>query len=246
MFKKKITKQVLAIILIMIVAIAGISAIFIDYEAKVAGFTVIVGDIEIELTGEDDLYAATHLMPLDEYDFTRAVHNVGSNGAYIYATVTVPIDTVYLTTYDGTAMTSKLTQLFAYGTNNVAGVSDDWTLVTSGVYGNKRISSLGNTLRGASENYGVLDTTKRTVTYVYAYTGSNNGVLQVLGADQLTSNIFDVVKVADLDCMRQDYNVSETRGDLVIRAYGIQLSGVSESAGDLSTVWNIFGSAIEE
>ena len=246
MFKKKFTKQLLAIALTMLIAVVGISAIFIDFEAKEAGFTVIMGDIEIELTGVDDLYAATHIMPLEEYALTRAVHNTGSNSAYVYATVTIPVDTVYLTTYDGSQMTAKLTQLFSYGTaDGTAGVNEDWTLVTSGTYGRKSIQSLGTKLRNASEAYGVLDTNAKTVTYVYAYTGSDDEVLNSLTADRTTSNLFDVVKVADLDCMIREYDISETVGLVVVRAYAIQLSGVTESADKLGTVWSIFGAGIE-
>lgn len=242
---KSTTKKLLALALAMVIVVTGIGALFIDYEAKEAGFTVASGKIEIEMTGTDNLYRARKLTPLQEYQFTRAISNVGTNSAYVFMTVTIPIEQVYLTTYDGSVRTLEWTQLFTYGSAYGPGVNDGWTLVTSGTYGNKAITAINATqadhLRDATEEYGILDYSKKTITYIYAYTGINeDGTLRPLNPDVTTPNLFDVVKLGDVH-KHSSYSVEDRSGQLKLKGYGIQISNLPDGPDDIAAIWSILG-----
>lgn len=242
---KNTTKKWIALALAMMLVITGIGALFIDYEAKEAGFTVASGKIQIELTGTDELYKARKITPLYEYQFTRAISNVGTNPAYVFATVTIPFADVYLTTYDGTTPTLERTQLFTYGSAYGAGVNEGWTLVTSGTYGNKAITGINSTgadhLRNATEEYGILDLQNKTITYVYAFTGINtDGNLRPLNPDVTTPNLFDVVKLGDVS-KDLGHSIEEYTGRLYVKGYGIQTTSLPDGPDDIAAVWSILG-----
>lgn len=250
-------KRVLAAILVIalcITCLSGIGAYFTGSDVKSDGYTI--GQVEVEVLGDDNLYSAEKLTPNYEYEFARRVKNIGINDAYVFMAVTLPTDEVYLHDLDGvhTANQAALTQLFSYGTNGAAGVSSEWAPVTAGKFGNYDISAIDGQLVNKSGEYGAVRV-NNTVTYIYAYVGSGN-TLARLSADEETSAIFDTMKFANVSDTVADYNIENTAGKIVTQVYAIQADNVLEStlhegrnddgSDAINAVWAVLNNATND
>ena len=224
---KKVMAIVLALVMVVACVGAGIGAYFTGVDKK--SDTYVIGQIEVEIVGEDNLYSAENLTPNYEYAFERAVHNTGVNDAYVFMTITLPCDNVFLHNLEGnhTRRNAVLTQLFMYGTNGVMGVNDEWALVTEGKYGHNVIVGMEEYLYNYTEERGSLGN-DNTVTYVYAYVGDGD-TLARLAPDATTVALFDTMKFANVSDTEEQYNIEETAGQIVTRTYAIQADNVLES-----------------
>lgn len=250
-------KRVLAAILVIalcITCLSGIGAYFTGSDVKSDGYTI--GQVEVEVLGDDNLYSAEKLTPNYEYEFARRVKNIGINDAYVFMAVTLPTDEVYLHDLDGvhTANQAALTQLFSYGTNGAAGVSSEWAPVTAGKFGNYDISAIDGQLVNKSGEYGAVRV-NNTVTYIYAYVGDGD-TLARLSADEETSAIFDTMKFANVSDTVAQYNIEETAGQIKTQVYAIQADNVLEStlhegrnddgSDAINAVWAVLNNATND
>lgn len=247
---RKNFKKVVALGLALTMVIAGIGAYFTGTDKKSDSYTI--GQVEVELTGADNLYSVEKLTPREEYTFTRAVHNIGINDAYVFMTVTMPYEAANLhDEYGHTIFEDVDTQLFKYGTNGVAGVASQWKLVDAGKYADIDIEELaGSGIHELSDEFGAIDTVGETITYVYGYIGDNaDGSLKALSADETTEDLFDTVKFANV----ADWNMEATEGIIKTRAFAIQTLNVLETTymeGNnmdgsevVNTVWSVINNA---
>lgn len=224
---KRVAAVVLAIAL-GITSLVGIGAYSTGTDVKSDGYTI--GKVEVEVLGDNNLYSAEKLTPNHEYTFTRQVKNIGINDAYVFMSLTLPRDEVYLHNLDGSLVVDAAadTQLFAYGTNGVAGINSEWALVTAGEYGNYTIAELGNSVQASTETHGVVRD-NNTITYVFAYVG-NGSTLARLGADETTASLFDTMKLNNIsDANGQEYNIEATEGLIGTQVYAIQADNVKET-----------------
>ena len=205
--------------------------------------------VKIDLTQTaypgDSSSEVKNIMALSEVPKNPVIRNTGNSEAFAYLAVTIPVDTVALTTYDGSPSYSSLTQLFNYGYENSQGVRESWKLVEEGYFGSTKIIPVSNVLQGASDMYGAYNTENKTVTYIYAYVGENIDVLSPLAAKKSSEALFDYIKVADIEDTK---TVDGTTQIVVVDAYAIQTKGTlsgdeydpsTSSYEDVIKVWDL-------
>lgn len=248
---KKIVSLFLALALILTTIGAGIGAYFTGTDKKSDTYTI--GQIEVELVGEDDLYKAEKLTPNYEYDFTRSVKNIGINDAYVFMAVTIPCDDVFLHNLEGNHIDdAALTQLFTYGVNEVAGVNGEWVLVTEGQFGDYDIADMAGRLVNNSDEKGALRTND-TATYIYAYVG-NGDTLARLAPDAETTALFNIMKFANVSDTEITHNIENTVGKIKTQVFAIQCDNVLETeymtgnnadgSEQVNAVWAVVNNAL--
>lgn len=255
---KKTVKHVAIILLALLVVAASIGAFFTSTDVKSDSYTI--GQIEVEIVGDDNLYEALRLTPNYEYTFTRSVKNIGINDAYVFVAVTIPYEKVYTHDASGNQVEAGINelmdvQLFRYGTNGVAGVSSEWAPVTAGQFGDYDIAALDGLLKNTSGEYGA-KRVNRTVTYVYAYVGDNGNTLERLAPDETTGAIFDIMKFADVNNTTEEYNLEGASGQIKTQVFAIQADNVLETdpmTGDntdgseaINAVWQVLNTATND
>jgi predicted ribosomally synthesized peptide with SipW-like signal peptide len=226
----------------MLGSVIGMSAYFTDADTATNEFTV--GKVSLDMTETkwvgDNTGTALNITPLQETTKNPAITNDGINDEFVYLTVTVPVANIKTAAADGTVdSATAYTQLFAYGYEGNAGVSSDWTLIKSGNVNGLSIVKLGDkndavvsAITETTGDYGAVhfaDTSKSkpdSITYVYAYTGSDSASLEALAAGKSTSDIFDYVKFTNAV---EDQGLEATKVDITVNAYGIQTTNVLES-----------------
>lgn len=119
---KNYRKIIPAVIAAGVLIIGGTSAYLTDRDSVVNEFTV--GKVSIDLQepswNPDD---HTEMVPLDEIQKDPQIVNSGSNDAYVYLEVTIPVRDVITAAADGTRNESAATELFSYQIN------DQWKLL---------------------------------------------------------------------------------------------------------------------
>ena len=121
---KKLKKILPAAAVAGILAIGGTSAYLTDKDSAVNEFTV--GKVTIDL--EEPSWKPeeqTKIVPLDEIPKDPQIVNTGSNDAYVYLEVRVPVEDLVTAAEDGTRNPLASTQLFTYQIN------DQWKLIHS-------------------------------------------------------------------------------------------------------------------
>lgn len=122
MMNKNYRKIILPVITAGVLIIGGTSAYLTDRDSVVNEFTV--GKVSIDLQepswNPDD---HTEMVPLDEMQKDPKIVNSGSNDAYVYLEVTIPVRDVITAAADGSRKESAATELFSYQIN------DQWKLL---------------------------------------------------------------------------------------------------------------------
>lgn len=254
---RKQIKSMIAIALALALAFTGlfgIGAFFTGTDVKSDGYTI--GQVEVQLVGDTDLYAVEKLTPNQEWDFTRSVKNIGINDAYVFMTVTVPTENIFVHDLDGihTDANAALTQLFTYGTGNAAGVSSQWKPVTAGKYGDYNIQAIDGVIENRSGDYAAVRL-NNTITYIYAYVGDGD-TLARLSADQSTDNLFELMKFVNASDTVAQYNVEGTVGQVKTEVYAIQADNVLETtymqgqnndgSDAINAVWSVLNNATSD
>ena len=182
--------------------IAGISAYFTDKDSTVNQFTV--GQIGLDLVENKwDANNAINVTAEQEIAKNPQILNTGINEEYVFLEVVVPFANVKTSNDDGTVNNAKDVQLFTWDVN------PGWTQV-------------GN----FSTN-----TTNKTYTYVYAYTGNKTSTsMEALKTANTTATLFDYVRFANV----VDGQGLENKAlEIVINAYGIQTDNLFDKDMDI-------------
>ena len=244
---------VLALAIIITTLGAGISAYFTGKDTKNDSYTI--GQIEVELVGDNNLYAVEDLTPRYEYEFTRSVKNIGINDAYVFMTVTIPYEVASLHNADGnTILEDANIQLFKYGAAGVAGVASQWKLVDAGKYADLTLVDMASSnINEVSDTMGAIDEVGKTVTYVYAYVGDGD-TLKALAPDAETTALFDIMKFANVSDTEITHNIEDTVGQIKTQVYAIQCENVLETeymtgnnadgSEQVIAVWDVLNNAL--
>lgn len=124
MNKKILTRTIVAVGLVCILAFGVISAFFTDTESQTNVFTV--GKIDVELS-EPSWVEPTNILPEQEIAKDPQITNVGINDAYVFMEVVVPYASVVTATDNGTKNPVADTELFTFDVN------DNWVQVGESV-----------------------------------------------------------------------------------------------------------------
>lgn len=199
---KKSSMRTLALTAILAgtVSIGGIMAYFTDGDTATNTFTV--GKISLDLQ-EPSWVPPTNITPGQEIAKDPQIKNDGNNEEFVFLKVTVPYANVMTANEDGTRGRTADTELFSYD------VKDGWTEIDS-----KR----------------VIDSSSKTVTHLYAYTGETADSMKALAVNSSTPSLFDWVRFANIV---EDQNLETTTQNIVIEAYGIQTQNIKDEKGNL-------------
>lgn len=199
---KKSSMRTLALTAILAgtVSIGGIMAYFTDGDTATNTFTV--GKISLDLQ-EPSWVPPTNITPGQEIAKDPQIKNDGNNEEFVFLKVTVPYANVVTANEDGTKSRIADTELFSYD------VKDGWTEIDS-----KR----------------VIDSSSKTVTHLYAYTGETADSMKALAVNSSTPSLFDWVRFANIV---EDQNLETTTQNIVIEAYGIQTQNIKDEKGNL-------------
>lgn len=199
---KKSSMRTLALTAILAgtVSIGGIMAYFTDGDTATNTFTV--GKISLDLQ-EPSWVPPTNITPGQEIAKDPQIMNDGNNEEFVFLKVTVPYANVVTANEDGTKSRISDTELFSYD------VKDGWTEIDS-----KR----------------VIDSSSKTVTHLYAYTGETADSMKALSVNSSTPSLFDWVRFANIV---EDQNLETTTQNIVIEAYGIQTQNIKDEKGNL-------------
>lgn len=197
MKNKKIRMITVATAMAAALAAGGIMAYFTDGDTATNTFTV--GKVSIDLQEPNwDPDNATDLTPEEETKKDPQIKNDGVNDAYVFLKVTVPYANVVTASDDGTKKAAADTELWHYD------VKDGWTELTA--YLNK-------------------DTTNKTVTHLYAWTGDTAQAMKAVKAGETTGSLFDWVQVANIV---EDQQIETTTQNIKVDAYGIQTDNIND------------------
>lgn len=199
---KKSSMRTLALTAILAgtVSIGGIMAYFTDGDTATNTFTV--GKISLDLQ-EPSWVPPTNITPGQEIAKDPQIKNDGNNEEFVFLKVTVPYANVVTANEDGTKSRIADTELFSYD------VKEGWTEIDS-----KR----------------VIDSSSKTVTHLYAYTGETADSMKALAVNSSTPSLFDWVRFANIV---EDQNLETTTQNIVIEAYGIQTQNIKDEKGNL-------------
>ena len=200
MKKSRMRTLALTAILAGTVSIGGIMAYFTDGDTATNTFTV--GKISLDLQ-EPSWVPPTNITPGQEIAKDPQIKNDGNNEEFVFLKVTVPYANVVTANEDGTKSRIADTELFSYD------VKDGWTEIDS-----KR----------------VIDSSSKTVTHLYAYTGETADSMKALAVNSSTPSLFYWVRFANIV---EDQNLETTTQNIVIEAYGIQTQNIKDEKGNL-------------
>ena len=217
MKKNKIKIMVLTAALVGTLSVGGIMAYFTDGDTATNTFTV--GKISLDLQ-EPDWVPPKDITPGEEIKKNPQIKNDGINEEYVFMKVIVPYENVVTANEDGSKNPAKDTELFSYD------VKSGWIELVS------------------EKN---IDTTKKTVTHLYAYTGSDAKTMEALEANKITPTLFDWVRFADIV---EDQTLESRTLNVVVNAYGIQTKNLNDGKDALDgnnedgkvtpqEVWNV-------
>ncbi|WP_394283129.1 TasA family protein, partial [Frisingicoccus sp.] len=166
---KKSSMRTLALTAILAgtVSIGGIMAYFTDGDTATNTFTV--GKISLDLQ-EPSWVPPTNITPGQEIAKDPQIKNDGNNEEFVFLKVTVPYANVVTANEDGTKGKTADTELFSYD------VKDGWTELLA----KKEI-----------------DSSLKTVTHLYAYTGDTTDSMKALDVNSSTTSLFDWVRFAN-------------------------------------------------
>lgn len=160
LLKNKKRMMILAAVLVLLLAIGGISAYFTSTDNATNSWAV--GDVTIDLLeAEYDKVPETerqNITPNKVFTKDPVVKNIGTNDAFVFLRFSVPKKEVRIAGQDGSAQASQVQELFDYTIN------EGWTKVTEDT-------------SAADKN-----------TYVYAY--GTEAACKALAAEASTPSLF--------------------------------------------------------
>ena len=196
----KVKVMAVVIVLLLILLIGGLIAFFTDFDDQTNIFTL--GD-EVDISLDEVWTAADGLGIHPGAVVTKApsiINESTTTPAYVFAEVIVPC---YAST--GSTVNTPLFKLLDSSDNE--GCNSGWYLV----------------------NTSQIDTTNKTITYVYAY-GTSASMTQLAASPttpktQTSTPVFSKVKL-DEDLTAEQKATASSTPNIVINAYGIQTDGV--------------------
>ena len=199
---KKSSMRTLALTAILAgtVSIGGIMAYFTDGDTATNTFTV--GKISLDLQ-EPSWVPPTNITPGQEIAKDPQIKNDGNNEEFVFLKVTVPYANVVTANENGTKNRIADTELFSYDVN------EEWTELSA---------------------QREIDSSSKTVTHLYAYTGNTSDSMKALAVNSSTPALFDWVRFANIV---EDQNLETTTQNIVIEAYGIQTQNIKDEKGNL-------------
>lgn len=200
MKKNKTRTIALLTALIGTLSVGGIMAYFTDGDTATNTFTV--GKVSLDLQ-EPDWVPPTEIVPQQEFEKDPQIKNDGLNEEFVFLKVTIPYANVVTANEDGTKNTSADTELFSYDLNK------GWTEIEA-----KRVK----------------DTTTKTVTHLYAYTGDYVTTMEPLAVDETTPTLFDHVRFANIV---EDQQIEATTLNIIVDAFGIQTTNLNDGKASL-------------
>ncbi len=130
--RKNISKALLLTGVLCLAGIGGVSAYLTDYDQASNQFTVGKVDISLEEKNwkpEDH----TKLEPGEDIKKDPQIRNTGTNDAFVYLEVSVPMATVTAAGDDGFRQNEKLQELFSFQ------AKEDWTRLDARTSGNSQV-----------------------------------------------------------------------------------------------------------
>lgn len=208
--KRKLS--VIALVLVMALAVAGVSAYFTDADTATNTFTV--GKISMDLQEPSWTEEPKDITPNEEFAKDPQIKNTGINAEYVFTTVSVPYANIKTADLDGTVNDAANTELFTLlKQDNTVGINAGWTQI--------------GYLNDANE---VSDTivyrADGTVVHLYAY-GSADAMTS-LAADATTAPVFSKVRFVNAV---EDQDLEATIKKIVIDAYAIQTDNINDTVG---------------
>lgn len=202
MRKKRIGKQVMIIVLLVVAATAtarGISAYFTDAQEKTN--TLTVGNVKTGLEEPDwDKVPSdekTDLTPNQTVKKDPRITNTGTNDAYAFLEVQIPVRNIITVGADGKKLPKADTELFTYKVN------DGWVQIQE-----SDVSSSGKV------------TAHR---YIYAY--GTEQECKVLKKGETTGALFNSVTLANV----MEGQIDDETLNIPVKSYAIQAEHIGES-----------------
>lgn len=202
MRKKRIGKQVMIIVLLVVAATAtvrGISAYFTDAQVKTN--TLTVGNVKTGLEEPDwDKVPSdekTDLTPNQTVKKDPRITNTGTNDAYAFLEVQIPVRNIITVGADGKKLPKADTELFTYKVN------DGWVQIQE-----SDVSSSGKV------------TAHR---YIYAY--GTEQECKVLKKGETTGALFNSVTLANV----MEGQIDDETLNIPVKSYAIQAEHIGES-----------------
>jgi len=200
MRKKRIGKQVMIIVLLVVAAtVRGISAYFTDAQEKTN--TLTVGNVKTGLEEPDwDKVPSdekTDLTPNQTVKKDPRITNTGTNDAYAFLEVQIPVRNIITVGADGKKLPKADTELFTYKVN------DGWVQIQE-----SDVSSSGKV------------TAHR---YIYAY--GTEQECKVLKKGETTGALFNSVTLANV----MEGQIDDETLNIPVKSYAIQAEHIGES-----------------
>lgn len=199
--KKNTIKTVLLMgTLIGTISVGGIMAYFTDADMATNTFTI--GKVSLDLQ-EPGWVPPKNITPGQEIKKDPQIKNDGINQEYVFMKVIVPYEKIITANEDGTKNKLQDTELFSYD------VKTGWTEL---------------------ESEKTVNVTSKTVTHLYAYTGTQPNVMKALDAGVTTESLFEWVRFANIV---EDQTLESTTRNIVVHAYGIQVDNINDGKNQL-------------
>ncbi|MCD7867831.1 MAG: SipW-dependent-type signal peptide-containing protein [Clostridiales bacterium] len=132
MKNKKMLKGIALAAVIVSLAVGGTMAYLTDYDSTVNEFTVGKVDIELEEPNWDpDI--PTKIEPTESIKKDPQIKNAGTNDAFVYLEVSIPIARVVVAKEDGTRKAAADTELFTFTANG------GWTQLNAQIVGTNMV-----------------------------------------------------------------------------------------------------------
>lgn len=218
---KKALATMAACTLIGAMAIGGTFAYLTDEEQATNTFTV--GKVEIDLQEPDWDPNHPPVVPNEEVDKDPTVVNTGTNSAYAFVEVQIPMKNVTVAKANGERGTTAFQELFTWGT--VSGGETNWCTnkekgTADGIYNDWTLIEKNVPTTPAS------DGSKDYATYIFAY--KNPIAPKAVGDSDYTKlTLFDKVKFVNVI----EGDVTENV-DIPVRAYAIQSDSIDTTVTD--------------
>lgn len=208
---------------------AGIQAYLTDTDTATNTFTI--GEVQIETiepnypgNGSDEVQ---DLVPLEEIPKDPQIKNSGKNRAIVFSQVDIPMVNLITAQDDGTRNETANTELFAFRTNDgdYNSVHPEWILINVAY-----LDAEGN---DTSQDKAV------TCRRLYGYQTQ-------LEEDEITTSIFDVVRLANVI----EEQIDNSTQEIVLTSYGVQadnIKGLTSAhydevmdAEQLTNIYNVY------
>ena len=246
-------KVVVCLCMALILAITGAIAFLTSTDSKTNVFTIGKVDIDLiedfyvnnngtidanETFNEDQPAKFQNVQPSQEILKKPRVKNDGNNDAYVFLKVTMP-KKGGLTLFNEATGSGKITKAANEMTELFTMYQVDST--------NNTKTALPTTVGGqtADQKWELIsvDTTGTDANvYVFAYVGPTDGKLSSAAGNNMTGNLFDMVKTVNYTQDSVDGTILTAGSDLelVVDAYAIQSSGLDAGVDTPAEAWAVY------